>query len=158
MVRIQFFCEKKVSQRHLPKDSRQSKVRGQRRTFPSIVQIFVHVLDGYRVWFTYAYEDRLSEYERRRNKISTRKEVAEEEKEVDSLVMGFVSRLRDKDLDRVIRYRDGHVVETIRLGDMLHHLIEEELQHRGEINALFWQRDTDPPIISFQRWARGLRS
>lgn len=99
----------------------------------------------------------MPEYERHRNKIRTREEVTVEEREADAFVMGFVERLRDKDLDRVIRYRDGRVVETIRLGDMLRHLIEEELRHRGEINALFWQRDMDPPIISFQKWARRLR-
>jgi hypothetical protein len=26
------------------------------------------------------------------------------------------------------------------------HMLEEELQHRGEPNALFWQMDIGPPI------------
>ncbi len=123
-------------------------------SFPTMVDIFVHVLDAYRWWFTYVYEDRLSEYERHRGKRRTRKEVAKEEREVDSLVKGFVKRLGDDDLDRVIRYKDGRVVKTVRLGDMLHHMIDEELQHRGEINALFWQRDVDPPIVGFHEWVR----
>jgi uncharacterized damage-inducible protein DinB len=126
-------------------------------SFPSVVQIFVHVLDAYRWWFTYVYGDRLSEYQSRRAKIRTRREVTEEERTVDSLVMDFVRRLDDRDLDRVLRYRSGHIVKTVRLGDMLHHMVDEELQHRGEINALFWQRDINPPVIGFHEWVRKLR-
>ncbi|MGC2034350.1 MAG: hypothetical protein WA761_02755 [Thermoplasmata archaeon] len=31
------------------------------------------------------------------------------------------------------------------LPTMIWHLVEEELQHRGEMNALFWQLDVDAP-------------
>jgi uncharacterized damage-inducible protein DinB len=35
---------------------------------------------------------------------------------------------------------------------MLWHLVEEELQHRGELNALFWQMNIDPPITDWIDW------
>ncbi|MDG6900894.1 MAG: DinB family protein [Nitrososphaerota archaeon] len=127
-------------------------------SFPTIVQIFLHVLDAYRWWFIYVYEDRVKEYERHRDKRRTRREVEAEEKEVDSLVMAFVRRLREKDLDRVIRWKDGRDIRKDRLGDILLHMVEEELQHRGEINALFWQHDTNPPIVQFHDWIRRTRS
>ena len=41
--------------------------------------------------------------------------------------------------------------------DMLWHLVEEELQHRGELNALLWQEDIDPPVISWGEWKRQSR-
>jgi uncharacterized damage-inducible protein DinB len=65
-----------------------------------------------------------------------------------------VRRLRGRDLDKVVSYRIGRVVNTIRLGDMLQHMIDEELQHRGEINALLWQRDVSPPVLGFHEWVR----
>ncbi len=34
------------------------------------------------------------------------------------------------------------------IGDVLWHMVEAELQHRGEINSLFWQLDIDPPIAT----------
>ena len=37
------------------------------------------------------------------------------------------------------------------LRTVLWHLLEEELQHRGELNALFWQLDIDAPTSSFFR-------
>jgi uncharacterized damage-inducible protein DinB len=33
-------------------------------------------------------------------------------------------------------------------------MVEEELQHRGEINALFWQLGIDPPITEYMDWAK----
>lgn len=35
------------------------------------------------------------------------------------------------------------------LDDLVWHMLEEELQHRGELNALFWQMGIDPPVRSW---------
>ena len=40
----------------------------------------------------------------------------------------------------------------LSVGQMLWHLVEEELQHRGELNALFWQIDIDPPHTDWLDW------
>jgi len=34
----------------------------------------------------------------------------------------------------------------------LWHLVEEELQHRGELNALLWQIDVEAPVSSWIDW------
>jgi uncharacterized damage-inducible protein DinB len=126
------------------------RYRDRGASFPSIVDIFVHVLDAYRWWFIFVYEDRLSEYTRLREvKRYTLREVAEEEKRIDGLVMGFVRRLKPADLDSVVSFRDGSRRRSLTLREMLLHMIEEELQHRGEMNALFWQLDLDPPITGY---------
>lgn len=36
--------------------------------------------------------------------------------------------------------------------EVLWHMVEEELQHRGEIIALLWMEDIEPPWTSFMRW------
>ncbi len=33
------------------------------------------------------------------------------------------------------------------------HLVEEELQHRGEVNALLWPIDVDAPVFNWIEWA-----
>jgi len=35
---------------------------------------------------------------------------------------------------------------------MLWHMVEEELQHRGELNALLWQIDVDAPVFDWLDW------
>ena len=110
------------------------RYRDRGASFPSIVDIFVHVLDAYRWWFIFVYEDRVREYVRLREvKRYILREVAEEEKKIDEHVMGFVGRLRPPDLDRVISFRDGSRRRSITLREMLLHMVEEELQHRGEL-------------------------
>jgi len=31
-------------------------------------------------------------------------------------------------------------------------VIEEELQHRGEMNAIFWQMNLSPPVTEWMEW------
>ena len=40
----------------------------------------------------------------------------------------------------------GMMPLATRPGDICWHMVEEELQHRGEINALLWQMDIDPRL------------
>jgi uncharacterized damage-inducible protein DinB len=40
----------------------------------------------------------------------------------------------------------------IPVREALWHLVEEELQHRGELNALLWQMDVDAPVVDWIRW------
>jgi uncharacterized damage-inducible protein DinB len=66
----------------------------------------------------------------------------------------FFSRLSDKDLDRTFLvpklppWWDEDFTAGVR-GTLLH-VIEHELQHRGELNALLWQIDVEPPILDWE--------
>ncbi len=64
--------------------------------------------------------------------------------------------LRAEDLDRPVRIRADRSKEydyDIPVRDVLWHLVEEELQHRGELNALLWQIDVDAPVYDWIDWA-----
>jgi uncharacterized damage-inducible protein DinB len=69
------------------------------------------------------------------------------EKQVDQ----FFTRPSDSDLDRTFLvpklppWWDEEFIAGVR-GTLLH-VIEHELQHRGELNALLWQLDVEPPIL-----------
>src|SRR5579875_3502148 len=75
--------------------------------------------------------------------------VPEEERKIDELVLCLDSNLRESDLDRKVTFTNDGGTEQITIRNMLVHMVEEELQHRGELNALLWQLDIDPPIIGF---------
>jgi uncharacterized damage-inducible protein DinB len=123
-------------------------------SFPSILDIFTHVLDAYRWWFLYVYRDKASERVRLRGTGLSLKEVQQEEHKIDSLVKKFLQRLSEKDLAKTIIWRETFKDKkgtknyelTFTMRDMLWQLVGEELQHRGELNALLWQIDIDPPI------------
>jgi uncharacterized damage-inducible protein DinB len=115
-------------------------------SFPTVLQIFVHVLDAYRWWFIYVSNDRAKEYQGFRTKVKTIARAEELESEVDSLVMKYLETLSSEDLKREITWHEEGKIEKISINDMLHHMIEEELQHRGEMNAVLWEMGVEPPV------------
>jgi uncharacterized damage-inducible protein DinB len=115
-------------------------------SFPTVLQIFVHVLDAYRWWFIYVLNGKVREYQGFRTKVKTMGEAGELESEVDSLVMRYVETLSSEDLRREITWQEEGKIEKISINEMLHHMIEEELQHRGEMNAILWEMGVEPPV------------
>lgn len=67
-------------------------------------------------------------------------------------VMGDLSAA---DLGRTVHRKRGvgspHDCD-IPIREVLWHLVEEVLQHHGELNALLWQMDVDAPILSWIDW------
>ncbi len=139
-------------------EKEQRKDRG--ASFPSMVDIFTHVLDAYRWWFLYVYRDKADERVRLRGTGLSLKEVKQEEQKIDSFVKKFLQELSEDDLAETIvwheTFKDKKGTKkyelTMIMRDMLWQLVGEELQHRGELNALLWQIDIDPPITEWVDW------
>lgn len=124
-------------------------------SFPSLLDISEHILWAYRLWIDERYSGvRLNETDSFGQKCASLEQLKSDSDRTNPHILEFVNNLQPQDLVRWIeRPRDG---ETLRFNveDMLWHLIEEELQHRGELNALLWQIDIDPPITSWSRWKK----
>ncbi len=129
-------------------------VKDRGASFGSIRNVFLHVLDAYRRWFQAVIKG--VPYQRDYTLSSTAEnfksvdDLRRFEKEIDSLVMGILETLRDEDLSRVfvVEGRDK-IKRDLTMEVILMHMIEEELQHRGEINCMFWQQNIDPPITGY---------
>lgn len=123
-------------------------------SFPSLLDIYAHVLDAYRWWFVYVLENRLSDYRRLAKHVQGLDALEKEEENVNRVVYSVIGRLRPEELESTVVFdntREGRR-EKIVMRDMLWHMVEEELQHRGEMNALLWQMDIDPPITGWDDW------
>ena len=76
------------------------------------------------------------------------------EAKVDRFTVKFMQRLRAEDVNKPFSFtvsdgpEKGQLI-TWTLKGMLWHHVEEELKHRGEINALLWQEDINPPVTSW---------
>ena len=138
----------------LPKETI-AKDRG--ASFPSILDIHTHILDVCKSWL-HVYEEGEDLPELKGLSVS---EVSALEAEVDDYMDDFMQRLSAEDLKKSFQYTVGKgkskKVRTRILGDMLWHMIEEELQHRGELNALLWQDDIEPPVTSWFEWKESER-
>lgn len=124
-------------------------------SYPSILDIFTHALDVIRSW-PHAYEtgEDLPEL-----KGLSLEELRKEENRVDAYVETFMRKLKPEDLGKSFSFTPGNGkrILTLNTGEMLWHCVEEELQHRGELNALLWQDDIDPPVTDWFSWKEAAR-
>jgi uncharacterized damage-inducible protein DinB len=137
-------------------------LRDRGASFP-LLDIFLHVLDAQRVWISWAAADRMKEWEgararlRLRERVKTLPEAADAMKAVGAEVWAYLDQLTEADLPHFLEYDeqrpDGRWFRArTRVRDLLWHLVEEELQHRGEMNALFWQLGREPPVLDWVDW------
>jgi uncharacterized damage-inducible protein DinB len=116
----------------------------------SIQDIFLHVIEDYLWWFEKVARGRLGEFEPLVGRDFSDRELRNLIRRVDHLVHNVMDSLKPSDLGRplVVSGVSGSgkpYQMTTCLADIIWHMLEEELQHRGELNALFWQMDIDPP-------------
>jgi uncharacterized damage-inducible protein DinB len=131
----------------LPKNTL-AKDRG--ASYPTIIDIQTHILDVCRSWL-HAYE---TAEDLPAPSGLTVPELVKFGREVNNYVDSFMKRLVPEDLNKSAKFTpgNGERVVTIRMREMLYHMIEEELQHRGELNALLWQDDIEPPVTDWRDW------
>lgn len=140
--------------------SERQRRRDMGASFPSIQDIFLHILDAYQFWF-HCVAGNTGEghpgYQSRSRKLGP-KELRTAVMDTTHMVNGYLDSLEESDLRRTIDSRftiDGEDCRrTIVVRDMIWHMAEEELQHRGELNALLWQLDIDPPVWDWDDWKK----
>lgn len=130
----------------LPKKER-LKDRG--ASFPSVQDIFLHLLDNNVWWFDSVPNGRQASHEAVEGPM-TDTDLRRLVQRIARVSNRLAKRLTPRGLDRVFVVRGktgaGKPFEIrMNLRTVIWHMVEEELQHRGELNALFWQMDLDAP-------------
>lgn len=128
-------------------------------SFPTLLDILGHSIGGIETWIV-----RMSAVngERFRNEDIPEPQTLEDLRGVGRTIDGFVdqffARLQEEDLDRTFLvpknppWWDEDFTTSFR--STLLHVIEHELQHRGELNALLWQIDVEPPILDWDEFVK----
>jgi uncharacterized damage-inducible protein DinB len=83
-------------------------------------------------------------------------DLQKDEKYVQAQIRRVMDELTESDLTRTVHREKGVGSDhdcDIPIRDVFWHLVEEELQHRGEINALLWQIDVEAPVYDWVDWA-----
>ena len=122
----------------------EDRYRNRNSTYPSLTDIYLHILDDYRFWFIKAYSGRPFQDFSLGVRLS-RSEAERATRDVNRLVNRFLKSLKPKDLDRKFYIKGDRRWITIRA--MLLQMVEGDLQHKGELNALLWQMDVEPPPV-----------
>ncbi len=123
-------------------------------SFGSMHAIFVHILDDFLWWFEFVPQDRQTEYRALDPRVLRASELQRTSLRVDRITSRLLRSLTPGTLGRRCVIDgvggDGQPYHAeLSLADILWHMHEEQLQHLGELNALFWQMDVDPPPIAW---------
>ncbi len=118
-------------------------------SFPSMQDIFLHILDNNAWWFDSVCNGRQESHHEIKGSLSDA-EMQRQARRVARSGRRLAKSLTAARLNRQFVVRgtqgDGTPFEMrMNLRTIIWHLVEEELQHRGELNALFWQQDVDAP-------------
>ena len=127
------------------------RYRDRGSTFPSLVDIYLHILDDYRFWFIQAYTGKSFQDFPLGIRL-THGQAERATREVERMVMHFLNSLHPEDLRRKFYIQVDKRSITIRA--MLLQMIQGDLQHKGELNALLWQMDVTPPRVDLHRTNR----
>jgi uncharacterized damage-inducible protein DinB len=120
-------------------------------SFDCIRDIFVHSLQAEQFWIR-----RLSGrsiegiFDIPFTKFANVSAIQEYANKVEAETNEYLKTLTDEKLHSVFEFkgRDGKTNRN-RIEDILMHVVEEEIHHRGELLCIYWQSDLIPPYISY---------
>jgi uncharacterized damage-inducible protein DinB len=118
-------------------------------SFGSMRNIFVHTLSCVDYWLDFLQNQKLyscKEYDH----YNSCEQIRGYLEQVEKRTKGYLSSLPETDLQKIYVAQDDakHPV-TVTAEDILIHLFEEEIHHRGELIALMWQMNVEPPLMSW---------
>jgi uncharacterized damage-inducible protein DinB len=122
-------------------------------SFHSIRNIFIHTLNATEYWLDILQ----GENQRSKKKFeeyTTLKEIEDYMQKVENRMNKYVKSLSQKDLKKKHDVSGSQTWtegkrEMVTAEDILVHVFEEEVHHRGELIALFWQIGIEPPVIGY---------
>ena len=119
-------------------------------SFNSIRNIFVHTLGAIDYWLDSLQKQNLHS-ERKFDEYRTFNDVRTYMEHVEKRMHTYLHSLSPKGLKKTYKVTgDNHKTTKITAEDVLIHLFEEEVHHRGELIALSWQMDIDPPAMGWK--------
>lgn len=118
-------------------------------SFPSVQDIFLHIVDNNVWWFESVPQNRQEAHQKIHGPLPPDAVRAQVDR-VDRIGRALAASLTPDRLTESFTVRgvqgDGRPFEMqVNLRTIIWHMVEEELQHRGELNALLWQMDLEAP-------------
>jgi len=120
-------------------------------SFDSIRDIFVHSLQAEHFWIRrLSGKDIEGIYGAPFAKYTNVKSIQDYADKVEADTNEYLEKLTDQKLQSIFEYkgRDGSMYRN-KTEDILMHIVEEEIHHRGEILCICWQHDIQAPYVGY---------
>jgi uncharacterized damage-inducible protein DinB len=124
-------------------------------SYPTLLDIFAHSQGALYVWMKRCAMFPFPPQEGDDNAPPSIDVLRKDEAYVQTQIKRVMAELSDAGLSRTIVREKGERQDHechIPVREALWHLVEEELQHRGELNALLWQINAEVPVVSWIKW------
>jgi uncharacterized damage-inducible protein DinB len=119
-------------------------------SFNSIRNIFVHTLGAIDYWLDLLQKENLRS-KRKFDEFRNFDEVRAYMEHVEKRMHDYLHSLSSKGLNKTYTITgEDHKATKITAEDILIHVFEEEVHHRGELIALLWQMNIDPPPMEWK--------
>jgi uncharacterized damage-inducible protein DinB len=128
-------------------------------SYPSLIDIVAHSQGALYFWMRSCATFPFPEQEGDPAAPASIETLRSDEKYIQTQIDRVMAELTEVNLARTIFRAAGKGSSHdchIPVREALWHLVEEELQHRGELNALLWQIDVDPPVVSWIDWGHAV--
>jgi uncharacterized damage-inducible protein DinB len=119
-------------------------------SFHSMKNIFVHTLGAIDYWLDFLQKQNLHS-KRKYEEYKTLDQVKAYMEHVEKRTHKYLNSLSTEKLQKTYKIKDDNgKTQKITAEDVLIHVFEEEVHHRGELNALLWQMGIDPPSMGWK--------
>ena len=129
----------------------QEMLRNHDTAWLSLKDTLLHIIWVEDTWINYSIQG-IEDPNRPFNysKYQTWNSIIEYNSRIVSKVDEYLSNIKLEDLDRKVwRTNNDGIRRTSRIKDVLIHVVTEELHHRGEIIAILWQMNIEPPDMGW---------
>jgi uncharacterized damage-inducible protein DinB len=119
-------------------------------SFHSVRNIFVHTLGAIDCWLDFLQKENLHS-KKKYDAYRTFEEVRVYMKHVEKRTKDYRDSLPNEGLNKTYTLTDdNNKTVEITAEDVLIHVFEEEVHHRGELIALLWQMNIEPPPMGWK--------
>jgi uncharacterized damage-inducible protein DinB len=125
-------------------------IRNREASFNSFRNIFVHTLGAIDYWLDFLRKESLRS-ERKFDEYRAFDDVRAYMERVEKRMNDYLHSLSSEGLQKKYEVTgEDHMTTKITAEDILIHVFEEEVHHRGELIALLWQMGIDPPEMGWK--------
>lgn len=126
-------------------------VKSRGASFDSVRNIFLHTLDAEDRLINYVIPGRVKDWvSRNPDEFKDLDSVRKRAREVEAKTKAYLSKMAPGELERKVEFsRPNTPSMMVRIDDILIHLALENVHHFGELIALFWQMDVEPPHMGW---------